>query len=97
MVRKNVIKTVAVTPPADRLIEKIAGVLSLHDVRINGDKGISTSSLIGAGFEVIITTREREGAMFELLQHFALRDKNGEPLEAGLLRKYIKEAYDAMA
>lgn len=96
MPRKNVIRTVIVSPGTDTLIEKMAKVLDLHDICINGDKGVSVSSFIGAAFEVVTVSSNKESAFFELLQHFDLKDKNGDHISQERLKKLISEAFSAL-
>jgi hypothetical protein len=97
MARKNVVKSAVVSQGADRLIEKTAAVLNLHDIQLNGDKGVSVSSFIGAVFEGVMASKDKDVKLYSLLQnHFDLHDKHGEPIEPDRLKAYIREAFDVM-
>lgn len=94
MTKKNVVKSTVVTPNADKLIEKMAAILDLHDVKLNGDNGVTASSFMGAVFENIIKSEDKEAKLQSLLSnYFDLHDKNGEPNEPGKLKSYINEAF----
>jgi hypothetical protein len=96
MARKNVVKNVVVSH-ADRLIEKVSTVLNLHDVCLNGDKGVSVSSFIGAIFEGVVVAKDKDAKLYSLLaNHFDLKDIHGEPIEPDRLKAYIREVFDVM-
>ncbi len=97
MARKNVVKSIAVSQSADRLIEKVSAVLSLHDVQLNGDKGVSVSGFMGAVFENVMKSNDRDAKLYSLLaNHFDLHDKHGEPISEEQLKACIREAFNAM-
>jgi hypothetical protein len=94
MTRKNVIKSTMVTPDADRLIEKMAATLRLHDVQLNGDKWVYVSGFMGAVFENVMKSKDKDAKLLLLLSnHFDLHDKNGEPISEEQLKACIREAF----